>query len=327
MNSSARHGVARLCAVVAVEIALLAGSGAVAWWGPRIVPDAVGPDQVPITEAAEVSPDPPAAPGAATGTYAWSCGVSHHHDRDNVVRAPGVPGAARHLHDYAGNLAAGAHATDDVLAASATTCDNGDRSVYYWPVLQLGSGGYPADPRTAGRSRPPAAQAPVSVLLTYRGSPTGPVVASPRFLRAVTGDARAATDGATLARPTWTCASAPHRRTGSYPACPPGDRVLRVFDFPSCWDGRRTDSPDHRSHLVFATGTGSCPHGTFAVPRLRIEVAYRLPDGARFAIDTLPEQRGDPSTDHADLVSALPEELMREVVDCLNTGRTCRSRS
>lgn len=314
MDNSAVRRRARLWSVLAVEFALLTAAGAVAWWASVATAGPSGPDYVEIAEAAEVVPDPPSAPGAATGTYSWSCGLGHHRNADNMVASPGQPGAARHVHDYVGNVAAGAQSTDDSLAAAGTTCENGDGSVYYWPVLRSG------DPRDGGEI-----QVPVSVTLTYRGNPAGQVVAMPRFLRASTGNARAVTSGGALARPTWTCTSAPTRRTSRYPICPAGDRVLRIFDYPNCWDGRRTDSPDHRSHTAFATPNGRCPHGTFPVPQLRIEIAYQLPADARFTIDTIPEQRNSPLTDHADLINVMPEALMAEVVRCLNTGLACRS--
>jgi hypothetical protein len=252
------------------------------------------------------------AAGAATGTYTWSCGLGNHRNSDNVVVSPGKPGAAQHVHDYVGNVSTDASSTDDSLAEAGTSCDNGDRSAIYWPVLRVRNGDGAV------------IQVPVSVTLTYFGSPAGPVVAMPRFLRASTGDAKAVTSGGRFARPTWTCASAPDRRTGKYPVCRAGDQVLRIFDFPSCWDGRRVDSPDHRSHVVFPQA-GSCPHGTFAIPRLRAVIAYQLPRGARFAIDTFPDQRGSPLADHADLVNVASDDLMTSIARCLNAGQTCRA--
>jgi hypothetical protein len=100
--------------------------------------------------------------------------------------------------------------------------------------------------------------------------------------------------------------------------------VVRVFDFPGCWDGVAVDSGDHRSHLVFADpSSGACPRRTFPVPRLRITVAYDLPAGQRFAIDSFEDQHRSPLTDHALLIFVWPDELMAQVVDCLNSGRAC----
>jgi hypothetical protein len=146
----------------------------------------------------------------------------------------------------------------------------------------------------------------------------------PRFLRVVTGDAKAVTAparGAAAAQ--WTCRGVADRSTPRYPLCRPGDQVVRVFDFPSCWDGLRADSPTHRAHVVFPAANGGCPAASFPIPQLRIEVRYAVPPGRSFAIDTFPEQHRSPLTDHADFIDVMPDALMAEVVDCLNTGRGC----
>jgi hypothetical protein len=175
----------------------------------------------------------------------------------------------------------------------------------------------------AGDARHGAIRTPDEVTLTAYGNPASPVVAMPPLLRATVGDAQAATRDIGHGRPTWTCTGTPDRRTDRYPLCPSGERVVRVFDFPSCWDGRRTDSPDHRAHVTFPGAGGACPAGTFAVPRMRITVAYDRPDGERYAIDAFPDQGNSPVTDHAFLVNLMPEPLMDRVVECLNTGNSC----
>jgi Domain of unknown function (DUF1996) len=272
-------------------------------------------------DIADVSPNyraPEPGPDASAGSATSSCGLSDHRNADNMITAPGERGAAHHLHEYVGNTTTDAFSTDQSLAAADTSCDNGDRSTYFWPVLRvLDDGG--EHEGNHGSIQPPA-----SVRLEFRGNPVSAVVAMPRFLRASTGDARAVTRGAAAAgRPQWTCSGATDRRTTRYPHCPDGQRLLRIFDFPSCWDGRRTDSPNHRSHIVFAAGNGACPRGFFPVPQLHMEIAYERPPEGRFAIDSFPEERRSPLTDHADFVNVMSDELMARVVDCVNSGRSC----
>lgn len=55
--------------------------------------------------------------------------------------APGKPNGAEHLHDYVGNLDTTFASTEDSLAAAKTTCDNGDQSTYFWPILRNRSAG------------------------------------------------------------------------------------------------------------------------------------------------------------------------------------------
>jgi hypothetical protein len=274
--------------------------------------DYVRIDAVPVADAA-----PAAYPDASTGTAVSPCGhdAEGHHNGDNLITMPGISSGAHHSHDYVGNLSTDAASTDRSLAASPTTCRNGDRSSYYWPVLRLvGTGG--------GEHGP--AVLPVSVLVQYRGNAASPVVPMPRFLRVITGDPRALTsDPKPATRTAWSCSGSTDRRTDRYPICPPGGRVVRIFDFPSCWDGRHTDSPNHRTHVVFPAANGVCPAAFYPVPQLHVEVAYDLPPGARYAVDSFPEQHNSPRTDHAGFVDVMTDAQMAAVVGCLNSGRTC----
>jgi len=84
------------------------------------------------------------------------------------------------------------------------------------------------------------------------------------------------------------------------------------------------DSATHRTHVAFPDpATGACPAGTVAIPRLRITLGYRVPPGRSYAIDSFPDQQRRALTDHFDFLNVMSEPLMREAVDCLNTGRTC----
>jgi Domain of unknown function (DUF1996) len=266
-------------------------------------------DYVPIADAPKLPPVPAAGPDGSPGSSGSPCGRNEmgHLNADNMITSPGVPGAAHHGHEYVGNVATNAFSTDAILAASATTCANGDQSTYSWPVL-----------RVDGARVPPS-----SVDVQFLGNPVGKVVAMPRFLRVVFGNARAVTTGGGVSSAQWSCAGDADRATPMYPLCPAGRSVLRTFEFPSCWDGRRLDSPTHRDHVVFPAANGVCPRDTFAIPRLRMQVAYAVPAGPSYAIDTFPEQLGSPTTDHADFIDVMSDDLMARVVACLNEGRRC----
>lgn len=253
----------------------------------------------------------PAASQAPAGTWRIDCGRNTEgmHNSDNLVASPGRPGGALHLHDYVGNLSTNAFSTDASLAAAHTTCPRDDRSTYYWPVLRLPSG---------------QVQVPGSVTIEYRGNPVGDVVAMPEFLRASTGNAHGFSSGGRLTEHVqWSCSGAGGRVTRGYPRCAPGEQVLRRFDFPSCWNGRTTDSPGHRGQVIFPAATGACPIGTFPVPRLHIELAYAVPPGVDYAIDTFPEEMHSPIADHADYIDVMPGSLMAGVVTCLNSKQYC----
>ncbi|GAA0464404.1 hypothetical protein Ade02nite_31360 [Paractinoplanes deccanensis] len=253
--------------------------------------------------------------GASTGSYAWDCGRNEkgHRNTGNPVVTPGVPGPAHHEHDFVGNLGVRPDSRVDDLVGAPTSCTNGDASTYYWPVLRLGG---PDDHHGT-------ALVPSSLTMAYHGNPRGPVVAMPRLLVAAVGDAYAHTNGGGLARSAWSCTNTPGRTTMKYPICDDGAEVVRIFDFPSCWDGRQLDSPTHRQQMVFPAAGGGCPAGTFAVPRLEITMTYAVPAGARYRIDAFDGQRYSPLTDHGFMLNLMPDTLMQRVVGCLNTGRAC----
>lgn len=271
----------------------------------------------------------PARPGAgaSTGSFVTKCGnnENENNNSDNFIVAPGVPNGAQHTHDYVGNDNVDANSTDGSLRKSGTTCQNQqDKSTYFWPVLRmLGRAGPDANAPGGGQDGNVGTILQPDVELTFTGSPNTDVTAMPRFLRVLTGDAKAVTNGPRNARPSWTCTGFEDRLTAKYPICPRGSKVKRVSDFPSCWDGKNTDSANHRTHIVFPDGNGVCPAGTRAVPLLRITTTYDIPPGATFAVDSFPDQKHDPVTDHNDFTNVMSNKLMNQVVACINSGKDC----
>ncbi|MBB4761531.1 DUF1996 domain-containing protein [Amorphoplanes digitatis] len=169
---------------------------------------------------------------------------------------------------------------------------------------------------------------PAAVLIEYRGNPTGKVSAMPRFLRALTGDAKPTSRGPANARATWTCSGFADRLSDKYPICPAGSKVQRVQDFPGCWNGKDIDSDNHRAHLAFADrSTGACPQGFKAIPQLRITISYDIPRDVQargqFALDSFPEENHNPFSDHNDFINVNSDRQMRKITACLNNGRRC----
>lgn len=269
--------------------------------------------------------------GASRGTFTTECGRNQNgkFNPDNVIAAPGVSNGAHHMHDYVGNQATDAFSGDEDLAAGDTTCRNqGDRSTYYWPVLRLRNGEAENDADADGGGKDQnigEIQTPSQVTLKFVGSPTGKVTAMPRFLRVITGDAKAFTNGDANANASWSCTGFEDRQlVDKYPICPEGSQVVRSFAFQSCWDGQNTDSANHRTHVAFAQDDGRCPKGFRAIPQLVQRIVYDVPPGPGFAVDSFPEQLHKPVTDHGDFINVFDDKLMRKVVSCVNDGRTCR---
>ena len=138
-----------------------------------------------------------------------------------------------------------------------------------------------------------------------------------------TGDAKAAINGGAAANAKWGCTGFANRFTTKYPLCPRGSQLLRQLDFASCWDGVNIDSANHRTHVVFPDKTGACPSGTKAIPALRMTLTYDVPRGKVFAVDAFPEVQHNPITDHGDFTSVFPDQLMNQMVNCINTGKRC----
>ncbi|MBG0829151.1 DUF1996 domain-containing protein [Planomonospora sp. ID67723] len=286
----------------------------------------LGPFPQDFTDIRQVQPNvrvPRPQRGGSTGSFVSRCGRNQngHRNPDNFIVAPGVRNGAHHVHDYVGNLSTDAFSTDQSLAASGTTCAFGDRSTYFWPVLR--------DRTVDANNQDPDGNVgqiltPRVASMQFRGNPVAKVTAMPRFLRMITGDAKAATNGGGNARAQWTCSGFTNRvLTDKYPICPRGSLVVRILDFPSCWDGQNTDSANHRTHVLFPDENGACPAGTRPVPQLRMTLAYATPRTPSFALDAFPEQLHNPVTDHADFANVMPDRLMRFAVNCINQGRRC----
>jgi hypothetical protein len=266
-------------------------------------------------------------PDASTGTFQVRCGrnENNHRNSDNYMATPGKRNGAQHVHDYVGNLSTDAFSDDDSLHKAGTTCDRDNKSTFFWPVLRdTSKRGDDVDKDGGGRDGNfGQILRPTSVDLRFLGSRVGKVVPMPDDLMIITGDAKAVTNGDKDANAQWTCTGFEDRRTDKYPLCPSGSKIVRILDFPSCWDGRNLDSEDHRSHVVFPNEDGSCDDDFKAIPQLRMTLTYDPPRGRNFALDSFPDQRHDPKTDHGDFENIAPKAVLDLAADCINSGRNC----
>ncbi|TWF75943.1 uncharacterized protein DUF4142 [Pseudonocardia hierapolitana] len=290
-------------------------------------PPALG-DFADIGEVNQLVSDPTPDANASTGSFVSECGTPDPalRNSDNWIAAPGKVNGAQHMHDYIGSAATDSSTEAGDLLVSETTCELDNRSTFFWPVLRDTSQVGPDDNQDGGGLDGNVGEIlePAQVVMQFLGNPTEPVSPMPQLLRVITGDAKAVTNGPDNVRAQWTCRGFEDRATTQYPLCPQGSRLLRVLDFPSCWDGENLDSEDHRSHMAFADeDSGACPQDTVAVPQLRMILAYDQPGGRNFALDGFPDQQHHPATDHGDFVNGMPDELMDAVVECLNEGLQC----
>lgn len=261
----------------------------------------------------------------AGGTFTSQCGTSDHRNSDNYQAAPGKRNGAQHVHDYVGNTTTDAFSDDDSLAAGDTSCTNGDKSTFYWPVIRdLNGAGADANADGGGKDgNVGSILTPDSARMTLHGHPGQETAPMPRGLEMITGDAKAKTNGDENVVSKWTCGGFTDRITEKYPICPAGSRLMRFLDFPSCWDGETLESDAKNDAVEFPGPDGRCADDRVAIPQLRMTLTYDQPAGRSFALDTFPDQQHSPKTDHGNYESLLSEEQARTAANCINSGRDC----
>jgi Domain of unknown function (DUF1996) len=261
------------------------------------------------------------------GNNFWSnCRFSHAANDDPIV-LPRLPGRS-HPHTFFGNVSTSAFSTLASLRRASTTCKpRADRAAYWVPTLY----------RNGREVRPEKAQ------LYYVVHGYGRMRAFPPGLRMVAGDAHATAPQSRLVT-YWDCAGGAGVRSKPSPAPParcgivsgmvlmlrPGSKKparirlrskthleLRV-NFPDCWDGKRLDSPDHKSHMAYSRHF-VCPRShPVKVPLIQLMIRYPLVSGKGVTLAS-----GGRFSAHADFFNAWDERaLVRLVDDCFH-DRPC----
>jgi hypothetical protein len=245
--------------------------------------------------------------GFAQGQFATPCRYTHSSMDDPIVypRRPGLS----HRHDFFGNASTNAYSTRASLLRASTTCRRGDDRAAYW-VPSLFKDGRVVVPiraqvyyRTAGRDP-----------RTIRAFPAG--------LKVIAGNAHARRPQDTRVV-SWHCGPRSGMRPrSSVPTCPAGARLRLRVRFPDCWDGRRLDSAEHRSHMAYSR-RHRCPRShPVAVPRLVVNIVYPIAGGSGVTLAS-----GPAYTAHADFVNAWRQPALVALVRrCLNRARHCGRR-
>ena len=254
-----------------------------------------------------------ATPSPRGTNFFSDCRFSHGAPDDPIVR-PGLPGAS-HPHEFFGNTSTDAHSSLRSLLAHGTTCmRKADTAAYWVPALY----------------RDGHVVKPLEALIYYRIRSIDPVHPFPPGLKIVAGDA-----GATAPQSTrivfWNCTypTGPFKPSASIPECArrhermvrrPAAGYLRLnVNFPDCWDGKRLDSPDHRSHMAYSSGLRCPASHPVKVPSLRLTIAYPIRGGAGLALAS-----GGVYSGHADFFNAWKQGELKRLVDaCAAEKRRC----
>lgn len=217
---------------------------------------------------ARVATPSQAAPNFPGGPYyTLACSFSHRNNDDAVV-FPGQPGRS-HNHTYIGNRSVDSSTTPESLLGGRSSCESGsDSSAYWMPTLFVGQNDVP----------------PLTAIVYYVNRARERISAPPKGLVMLAGRA-----DATTRQPkgivSWSCGAVGARpRYATIPACGDDEMLQLQATFPSCWDGRRLDSADHRQHVKYAS-RGLCPAThPVAMPTIVLIVLYPpVPLGSQVA--------------------------------------------
>jgi hypothetical protein len=246
------------------------------------------------------------AAGASTaenGAFVSECKFSHQ-SRNDPIALPRMRGMS-HLHNFFGNSSTNARSTARKLRRNTdTTCKADDRSAYWVPALSIND----------------QVVRPELMRAYYLSAEKNPrtIQAPPKGLKAIAGDGSSLTPQSPQLT-NWSCSTGyagPLWYTG-YPNCPARMVLVYSVTFPDCWDGVHLDSPDHRSHLAYATppnsllGYATCP-ATHPVPIPSLVVRVLYP--TRGATSGVELSSGGVNSGHADFINAWPQQKLEALV-------------
>ncbi|KAF8889009.1 hypothetical protein BD779DRAFT_1623261 [Infundibulicybe gibba] len=231
---------------------------------------------------------------------------------------------SKHVHSVVGGSAFGVNTSTAMLRNSSCTSTPilQDKSNYWFPHLYI--------QWANGTFTSVNGSAVIDYLFSDK---PGMTTAFPDDFRMVSGDPNLRTlDPASFAQQavTFLCLdfNGVSTRYNELPrsTCPSG--IRSQINFPSCWDGKNTDSADHRTHVAFLStgpdnGTCSDPQYPVTLPRIFMEVYWNTQtfDAARGdAMDTHQPfvfSNGDPTGYgyHADFVNGWDAGVLQGAVD------------
>ncbi|KAK3680920.1 hypothetical protein B0T22DRAFT_524326 [Podospora appendiculata] len=216
-------------------------------------------------------------------------------DRVDPLVNPGTL-PSPHLHQIIGGNSFNASMTPGVLdppkQSTCTSCTYSEDFSNYWTAnvyFKARNGSYKRVPQVTNLGL--GVQAGMTVYYIRGYTASAKVTAFPVGFRMLVGDPsnRAANKvpsglcfrcEANMAQSPFGGAPCTGSDTKNFPkaACGGGWRV--TVTFPSCWDGKNTDSPDHKSHIAYpASGTfesgGACPSThPVKIPQVMYEIIY-----------------------------------------------------
>lgn len=258
-----------------------------------------------------------------TGNFRTRCTLSHYSFNDPIVY-PSQPGRS-HLHAFLGNTSTDAYTTgSNIRSKGGSTCRGGTANLsgYWIPALIDTATNLPVNFK----------ESDIYYKSAYRGIEPKNVKPIPTGLVMLAGDPNNKTPDPYTAPYVWFCHNMPYpsNRGPSIPtSCPAGDDVTLSVFFPQCWDGKNLDSPDHRSHMSYGTGSGCPASHPVALPEVSFHIHWAVPvDGVlsrwRLSSDTYSGPAGYSA--HADFMMGWDRAIAdRWASLCVTAAKDCGS--
>ena len=237
---------------------------------------------------------PLAAANAVEQRFSVFCDLSHLGRMDPIV-SPGPGRVSDHDHVFFGNRATEADSKYREMVKERTSCDLRADTAAYWVPALVAPDGSSVQPHGAF-----VYYRALGALEEQRIHPF------PRNLRIVSDDYH------------FHCGE-DQRSSPLPPDCTGvdgGSMVRLTVLFPSCWDGERKDSVDHRRHMTFQTLRG-CPRShPVPLPRLAIIAIFEVQDATGYGLSS-----GEITTAHGDFWNTWHQRKLRRLTrQCLGRG-------
>ena len=255
----------------------------------------------------------PASSASPVRSIKFPCKTVGTAQLDPIVVPDGSPSA--HEHMFAGNVGTpqGDHEYADMIDNPTSCKFAGDTAAYWVPTLR----------------RPDGSLVPAKVTVYYDRMSAQPVTAFPPDFGMVWGSVRSPFLTKQRSFYGWTCQNTdPLQPTFTNVDCsgfPAGSSAsyvtLRTFA-PFCWDGVDPGVRNFGDHVFYPTDyptNGTCPAGSMALPRIRVNWNYQTSDatGYTFASDALAGVT-DGASAHVDFWNTWEQPALEGLVAQLN---------
>jgi hypothetical protein len=255
------------------------------------------------------------------GAFRTVCDYSHFNFDDALIY-PGQVGKS-HLHLYFGNSLTNAFSTTESVSTTGNgSCRGGivNRSAYWVPAMIDTSTGGPVLPGSEAEGK----GIDVYYKTGYHGVRDADVKPIPKGFRMIAGDSKSTRSQAgTPLIVEYGCNDS--NKQGTIPSCRAGDWLYMHISFPQCWDGVNLDSPDHKSHVAYATNGKGCVNPRFPVPLPEVSyvLKYRVGSAGTGAWRLASDISGAPAgtSGHADYMFGWEDGVLESAVkNIINRG-------